>query len=247
MKIWCDVCDKEEASVFCCADEAALCNGCDRHVHFANKLAGKHLRFSLTSPTFKDAPLCDICGERRALLFCQEDRAILCRECDIPIHQANEHTKKHNRFLLTGVKISASPSTYPRASNPNSVAGLYRAKTRPKSVSGEVPSSASSEVFASTPLTTTSNYYYRLEENYQQASDSGSGSGGTGTGSISEYLMETLPGWRVEDLLEHPSCVYYEDNTISTNNNNNNNESYRVYDGSSQYHHQGFWEQKPFS
>ncbi|CAF2146150.1 unnamed protein product [Brassica napus] len=102
MKIWCDVCDKEEASVFCCADEAALCNGCDRHVHFANKLAGKHLRFSLTSPTPKDAPLCDICGERRALLFCQEDRAILCRECDIPIHQANEHTKKHNRFLLTG-------------------------------------------------------------------------------------------------------------------------------------------------
>ena len=62
MKIWCDVCDKEEASVFCCADEAALCNGCDRHVHFANKLAGKHLRFSLTSPTPKDAPLCDICG-----------------------------------------------------------------------------------------------------------------------------------------------------------------------------------------
>ncbi|KAF3545751.1 hypothetical protein DY000_02009098 [Brassica cretica] len=62
MKIWCDVCDKEEASVFCCADEAALCNGCDRHVHFANKLAGKHQRFSLTSPTFKDAPLCDICG-----------------------------------------------------------------------------------------------------------------------------------------------------------------------------------------
>ncbi|EOA17347.1 hypothetical protein CARUB_v10005629mg [Capsella rubella] len=237
MKIWCDVCDKEEASVFCCADEAALCNGCDRHVHFANKLAGKHLRFSLTSPTFKDAPLCDICGERRALLFCQEDRAILCRECDIPIHQANEHTKKHNRFLLTGVKISASPSAYPRASN--SAAALARAKTRPKSVSSEVPSSASSEVFTSSPSATTSNCYYGTEENYHQPSDSGSGSGCTGTGSISEYLMETLPGWRVEDLLEHPSCVSYQDN--------NNNESYRVYDGSSQYHHQGFWEQKPFS
>ncbi|CAH2075903.1 unnamed protein product [Thlaspi arvense] len=240
MKIWCDVCDKEEASVFCCADEAALCNGCDRHVHFANKLAGKHLRFSLTSPTFKDAPLCDICGERRALLFCQEDRAILCRQCDIPMHQANEHTKKHNRFLLTGVKISASPSAYPRAPNPNSAAGLGRAKTRPRSVSSEVPSSASSEVFASSPSTTTSNYYYGLEENYHQVSDSGSGSG-----SISEYLMETLPGWRVEDLLEHPSCGHYEDNNITTNNNNN--ESYRVYDGSSLYDEQGFWEQKPFS
>nr|VDD47646.1 unnamed protein product [Brassica oleracea] len=239
MKICCDVCDKEEASVFCCADEAALCNGCDRHVHFANKLAGKHLRFSFTSPTFKDAPLCDICGERRALLFCQKDRAILCRECDIPIHQANEHTKKHNRFLLTGIKLSASPSAYPRASN--SGATLGQAKTRPKSVSGEVPSSVSSEVFASSPSTTTINYYYGLEETYQQASDSGSGSG---SGSISEYLMETLPGWRVEDLLEDPSCVSYEDNNnIFTKNNNNG-----VNDGSSsQYQHQGFWEQKPFS
>ncbi|KAG7618947.1 B-box zinc finger protein 20 [Arabidopsis thaliana] len=242
MKIWCDVCDKEEASVFCCADEAALCNGCDRHVHFANKLAGKHLRFSLTSPTFKDAPLCDICGERRALLFCQEDRAILCRECDIPIHQANEHTKKHNRFLLTGVKISASPSAYPRASNSNSAAAFGRAKTRPKSVSSEVPSSASNEVFTSSSSTTTSNCYYGIEENYHHVSDSGSGSGCTG--SISEYLMETLPGWRVEDLLEHPSCVSYEDNIIT---NNNNSESYRVYDGSSQFHHQGFWDHKPFS
>ncbi|KAF8109555.1 hypothetical protein N665_0094s0024 [Sinapis alba] len=239
MKIWCDVCDKEEASVFCCADEAALCNGCDRQVHFANKLAGKHLRFSLTSPTFKDAPLCDICGERRALLFCQEDRAILCRECDIPIHQANEHTKKHNRFLLTGIKLSSSPSSYPtRASN--SAVALGLAKTRPKSVSAEVPSSASSEVFASSPSTTTSNYYYGLDETYQQASDSGSG-------SISEYLMETLPGWRVEDLLEDPSSVSFEDN-INICTNNINNEPYGVYDGSSsQYQHQGFWEQKPFS
>nr|QGM49274.1 STH7 [Brassica tournefortii] len=234
MKIWCDVCNKEEASVFCCADEAALCNGCDRHVHFANKLAGKHLRFSLTFPTFKDAPLCDICGERRALLFCQEDRAILCNECDIPIHQANEHTKKHNRFLLTGIKLSASPSAYPIASNSNSAAALGRAKSGPKSVSGDVPSSASSEVVGSSPSTTTSNYYYGIEETYQQASDSGSG-------SISEYLMETLPGWRVEDLLEDPSCVSYDD--IFTNNNNNG-----VYNGSSsQYQHQGFWEQKPFS
>ncbi|CAH8344576.1 unnamed protein product [Eruca vesicaria subsp. sativa] len=239
MKIWCDVCDKEEASVFCCADEAALCNGCDRNVHFANKLAGKHLRFSLTSPKFKDAPLCDICGERRALLFCQEDRAILCRECDIPIHQANEHTKKHNRFLLTGIKLSASPSTYPRTSNSDSAAALGRAKTRPKSVSGEVPCSASSEVFASSPSTTPNNYYYGLEETFQQASDSGSGSG---TGSISEYLMETLPSWRVEDLLQDP----YSDgnNNIFTNSSNDG-----VYDrsSSSQYQHQGFWEQKPFS
>lgn len=63
MKIQCDVCNKEEASVFCSADEAALCGGCDRRVHHANKLAGKHIRFSLQrSPSSsKESPRCDIC------------------------------------------------------------------------------------------------------------------------------------------------------------------------------------------
>lgn len=61
MKIWCDVCDKEKATVFCSADEAALCNGCDGRVHHANKLASKHLRFSLVNPCQKESPLCDIC------------------------------------------------------------------------------------------------------------------------------------------------------------------------------------------
>ncbi|KAL5985807.1 B-box zinc finger protein 20 [Asimina triloba] len=62
MKIQCESCDREEASVFCSADEAALCDGCDRRVHEANKLAGKHHRFSLLRPSSsKDAPRCDIC------------------------------------------------------------------------------------------------------------------------------------------------------------------------------------------
>ena len=62
MKIQCDVCNKDEASVFCTADEAALCDGCDHRVHHANKLASKHQRFSLIHPSSsKLSPLCDIC------------------------------------------------------------------------------------------------------------------------------------------------------------------------------------------
>ncbi|MBA0633789.1 hypothetical protein Godav_024896, partial [Gossypium davidsonii] len=62
MKIQCDVCNKEEASVFCTADEAALCDACDHRVHHANKLASKHQRFSLLHPSSsKQIPLCDIC------------------------------------------------------------------------------------------------------------------------------------------------------------------------------------------
>ena len=79
MKVQCDVCAAEAASVFCCADEAALCDACDRRVHRANKLAGKHRRFSLLHPspstTSSSAqttkpPLCDICQVPDGLFPC---------------------------------------------------------------------------------------------------------------------------------------------------------------------------------
>ncbi|XP_002462312.2 uncharacterized protein LOC8056197 [Sorghum bicolor] len=41
------------------------------------------------------------------LVFCVEDRAILCPDCDDPIHSANDLTAKHTRFLLVGAKLSA--------------------------------------------------------------------------------------------------------------------------------------------
>ncbi|KAL6961085.1 hypothetical protein U1Q18_038848, partial [Sarracenia purpurea var. burkii] len=51
--------------------------------------------------------ICKIPVERRAFLFRQQDRAILCRDCDVMIHKANEYPQKHSRFFLTGVKLSA--------------------------------------------------------------------------------------------------------------------------------------------
>ncbi|XP_015570812.1 B-box zinc finger protein 20 isoform X2 [Ricinus communis] len=202
MKIKCDVCDKSEASVFCSADEAALCEACDRHVHHANKLASKHHRFSLLRTSSKQSPLCDICQERRAFLFCQEDRAILCRECDIPIHKANEHTKKHNRFLLTGIKLSNSSSLYPTSSSSNSSCDSKKITTSNKkslqqqpyvnnintpSFSNEMLSSSSVER-ASSPSSTAA--YNNFDDNVSIS-----------TSSISEYL-EALPGWRVDDFLD---------------------------------------------
>ncbi|KAL3843418.1 hypothetical protein ACJIZ3_000821 [Penstemon smallii] len=165
MKIQCDVCSNEEACVFCTSDEAALCHTCDNRVHNANKLASKHPRFPLVHHQFKESPCCDICQKRRALLFCQEDRALLCLECDSPIHKANEHTKKHNRFLLSGVKIS------------------YKAAAGTSSINSEIKVQPNSITNCS--------------ESRQQGSAS--------TSSISEYLMETLPGWHVEDLFDSSS------------------------------------------
>ncbi|XP_031393791.1 B-box zinc finger protein 20 isoform X2 [Punica granatum] len=218
MKIQCDVCEKEEATLFCSADEAVLCDGCDRRVHWTNKLASKHNRYSLLHPTFKDSPLCDICQERRALLFCQEDRAILCRECDIPIHRANEHTQKHSRFLLAGVKLSPSTSPaahYPQPLLPSSSAttstGLCRQESSSPQGSGFV--NPTFEVGSSGGTGAG-----REEENQMMVSDGGSMS----TSSISEYLMETLPGWRVDEFLD---CSHHLSHHHAHHHHNNNNNS----------------------
>ncbi|KAK9271077.1 hypothetical protein L1049_026666 [Liquidambar formosana] len=203
MKIQCDVCNKDEASVFCSADEAALCDTCDHRVHHANKLASKHQRFSLLLPSPKQFPLCDICQEKRAFLFCQQDRAILCRECDVPIHKANEHTQKHNRFLLTGVKLSATSGLYSPtttkaslADGCDSVPDLQSQPSikKPVSVSPQISHPPSSIQKTSNPTvsaTTVNKAGYN-----PLTSDMGS------TSSISEYLIEMLPGWHVEDFLD---------------------------------------------
>ncbi|CAH9057397.1 unnamed protein product [Cuscuta europaea] len=174
MKIQCDVCEKEEATFFCSADEAALCGACDGHVHEANLVAGKHLRFTLLYHAHHLPPpsqqVCDICKDKRALLFCKEERAVLCGGCDLQIHTANERTQKHSRFLLTGIKLSASNAS------PATTGDHPDAATR----------SSASDVVVS------------------EVDQSGEGSVVPGgASSISEYLLETIPGWHVQDFLEY--------------------------------------------
>ncbi|XP_051147027.1 B-box zinc finger protein 20-like isoform X2 [Andrographis paniculata] len=200
MKIQCDVCGSEEASVFCTADEAALCRSCDDRVHGANKLAGKHPRFSLLNPQIKDdSQLCDICQERRALMFCQEDRAMFCRECDVPIHRVNELTRKHNRFLLTGIKLSteAPPSSCQVASASASAScSSSRSRIIMSHSETETPTSASMDVAPDPPTANCYSNTWRDDNNTQSGLDHS-------TSTISEYFMdEKLPGWHFEDFLD---------------------------------------------
>ncbi|KAI7743672.1 hypothetical protein M8C21_004120 [Ambrosia artemisiifolia] len=183
MKINCDVCNKHQAFVFCPADDAALCAACDHRVHHANIVAGKHPRFSLLPPSPTDSPLCDICQDKKALLFCQQDRAILCKDCDAAIHKVNEHTTNHSRFLLTGVKLSSevlSPATE------NGVVPDQKPVTVKKSV--DVPAPA----------------WKHVVKSFGVPKVNGSGHGSTVPSCISDYLIEPLPGWHVEDFLDSP-------------------------------------------
>ncbi|KAH9617117.1 hypothetical protein KSS87_006237 [Heliosperma pusillum] len=105
MKIQCDVCEKNQATVICCADEAALCAKCDIEVHAANKLASKHQRLQLQCLSTK-LPLCDICQEKAAFIFCVEDRALFCQDCDESIHSVSTLAANHQRYLATGIRVA---------------------------------------------------------------------------------------------------------------------------------------------
>ncbi|XP_073526169.1 uncharacterized protein [Phyllobates terribilis] len=105
MKIQCDVCEKRQATVICCADEAALCAKCDVEVHAANKLASKHQRIQLHTLSTK-LPTCDICQDKAAFIFCVDDRALFCQDCDQSIHSANTLAGNHQRYLATGIRVA---------------------------------------------------------------------------------------------------------------------------------------------
>ncbi|KAL9234710.1 hypothetical protein vseg_009548 [Gypsophila vaccaria] len=199
MKIQCDVCSQKEASVFCTADEAALCDVCDHRVHHANKLASKHHRLSLVQPSSSHGPLCDICQEKRALLFCQEDRAILCRECDISLHTANEYTQKHNRFLLTGIKLSPKLCDHKvsKISNDGSDTTVPDFNT--------VKNSTSTTISFATNIKT----------------NSAVNSGTSTASNISDYLIETLPGWHFDDFILDPASTTAPPFGSSKTGNNN--------------------------
>jgi hypothetical protein len=139
----------------------------------------KHASASLVScipELLHDPPVCPSCllvhfQEGAAFFFCLEDRALLCRDCDISIHTANELAQKHTRFLLTGIRVglenlgadeqaeppstSASPKLHnsPLPAKPTSPVArvpVYQPaeqKTSKKKSSSSMPSTSGQEAF----------------------------------------------------------------------------------------------------
>ena len=113
-------------------------------------------------------------------MFCVEDRAILCPDCDDPIHSANDLTAKHTRFLLVGAKLSAAlvDQVPPSPDDDDDCGRGNGAACEPDAVPA---------IGAQGPCA---------------AKASALESGGVGGGSsISDYLTNICPGWRVDDLL----------------------------------------------
>ena len=75
---------------------------------------------------------CVLLQEEKAVMFCSEDRALICRQCDLMIHTANELTAKHSRYLLSGVapglvSLPTPGTTASSDSNQVLVQSLWRA------------------------------------------------------------------------------------------------------------------------
>jgi hypothetical protein len=79
---------------------------------------------------------------------CHEDRAFLCRECDVSIHSANEHVAKHRRFLMSGVQVElarvghASTSAMAAAAAPAAAATEAETAKRTEKAKGKRKASA---------------------------------------------------------------------------------------------------------
>lgn len=84
-------------------------------------------------------------------MFCQQDRAILCRDCDLPIHSVNELTQKHDRFLLTGVQLSCISAANLSSSSSEAASFVFNSEpNNPFHNSTAIPHSPSSIAESST-------------------------------------------------------------------------------------------------
>lgn len=122
----------------------------------------------------------------------------MCKDCDASIHKANVHTRRHTRFLLTGVIASASSSLHDVSDTVPSYSKPQDSKNKP--VSASIP-------FTSNSTTTQCTSLESCAEGHVQFVSGGNLNDSVSESTISEYLMETIPGWHVDDFLD-PSTAY---------------------------------------
>ncbi|KAL5699318.1 hypothetical protein ACHQM5_030239 [Ranunculus cassubicifolius] len=103
----CDSCKSSSALLFCRADSAFLCIGCDSKIHTANKLASRHERVWM----------CEVCEQAPASVTCKADAAALCVTCDRDIHSANPLARRHERIPVVPFYESAASALKSNAMN----------------------------------------------------------------------------------------------------------------------------------
>ncbi|KAL2499809.1 Zinc finger protein CONSTANS-LIKE 2 [Abeliophyllum distichum] len=86
----CDTCQSAVCTVYCRADSAYLCTGCDARIHAASPEALYHERIWV----------CEASECAPAAFLCKADAASLCTTCDSDIHSANPLAGCHHRVPI---------------------------------------------------------------------------------------------------------------------------------------------------
>ncbi|KAL6994087.1 Zinc finger protein CONSTANS-like, variant 2 [Sarracenia purpurea var. burkii] len=101
----CDTCRSAACTVYCRADAAYLCTGCDARIHAANRVSSRHERVWV----------CEACERAPAAFLCKADAASLCTTCDADIHSANPLARRHHRVPILPIPgcLYGPPATDP--------------------------------------------------------------------------------------------------------------------------------------
>ncbi|KAL5208089.1 hypothetical protein ABZP36_032524 [Zizania latifolia] len=98
----CESCGVDAARLYCRADGAYLCPGCDARAHGAGS---RHARVWL----------CEVCEHAPAAVTCRADAAALCAACDADIHSANPLARRHERLPVAPFfgALADAPQSFP--------------------------------------------------------------------------------------------------------------------------------------
>eukprot|EP00976_Prorocentrum_cordatum_P109420 1195015-Prorocentrum_minimum.AAC.2 len=144
--------------------------------------------------------LCPVLQDANAYVVCRQDRAFLCRRCDISVHSATKLAQKHQRFLLTGVTIALQPHGSNNSEESASAEASDEGGKCGSEGSGGEPSSSKSNL-SHPQLVPDLGYPASSSDNGKQKQY------GKSSKFDKSMMATSVPHWRVDELLDIPGLA----------------------------------------
>lgn len=162
--------------------------------------------------------------EKTAFFFCLEDRALLCRDCDVSIHTANTLSSNHQRFLVPGVRVALEalsgqevadviseeiprPAPSTTSSTPSMLSNTMLVNAKPETGVMYRPQMSAPSYGSPYPG-------IPLEKERARPTGMASVSFGEQNGnslpirnSLTDFLSDAVPVWRVDEFLNLPELA----------------------------------------
>lgn len=170
--------------------------------------------------------------EKPGFFFCLEDRALLCRDCDVSIHSANKLSSNHQRFLLTGTRVGLDSISgqegaevvleeSPRVPTPSTATSTLPSISKSTLSSGSKLKDNSQPVPANATPTPNPSWLTNGGRNSERAkikskpvgttsanvSDPHGSSFGKRNSIPADFLSDAVPVWGVDELLNLPELA----------------------------------------